>query len=266
MGSGNRKLQTNAVIDTDVTVLAVVSHFWDISCSVSSMVAPYLAIPSIDVTNPPDNSAKAMLRVADHDIAETSRPEKLARLSMPLTSELTMELDWAQLSLGLAADEILFAALGRTIARVIGDGVVAVDVAGEGRSVYLTCATVQQASATEMLRDVHRTVADDRHQGFGHGLLQYHDAPPALRLAGRAPSEIFFNYVGTVPELPSGEPLSETPRVGHALELRVYRTTGLLHLDWLYDTRRFYRSTVEELTEQFPFALIEVASDAIPPI
>ena len=45
----------------------------------------------------------------------------------------------------------------------------------------------------------------------------------------------------------------------------MYRTTDLLHLDWWYDTRRFYPSTVEELTEQFPLALIELTSDAIPP-
>ncbi len=130
-----------------VTVLAVVSHFWDIDCSVSAMVAPYLS-PSSNVMTALNSSAKATLRMADHDIGATGRPEKPVRLSTRLASELTAELDWAQQSLGLAADEILLAALGRAIARTIGDGVVAVDIARDGRSVsqpvYLTCATVQQ--------------------------------------------------------------------------------------------------------------------------
>jgi len=42
---------------------------------------------------------------------------------------LTEATEW----LGVAADEILLAALGRTIARTIGEGVVAVDVTGEAR-------------------------------------------------------------------------------------------------------------------------------------
>jgi phthiocerol/phenolphthiocerol synthesis type-I polyketide synthase E len=197
----------------------------------------------------------------------------------------------------VATDEILLAALGRTIARTIGDGVVAVDLAGNGRSVLepdvdlqrtvgwfttiypvpLTCATVQQASATTMLAAVHRTLAAVPNQGIGHGLLRYVYAPTALQLAAQPLSDIFFSYVGTVPELPSGEvpvqfdietamPVRETlPGLGHALQLRVYRTAGLLHLDWWYDSRRLDRSTVEELTEQFPLALIDLTSEAIPP-
>ena len=198
-----------------------------------------------------NSSAKATLRMADHDIGATGRPEKPVRLSTRLASELTAELDWAQQSLGLAADEILLAALGRAIARTIDDGVVAVDIGRDGRSVsqpvYLTCATVQQSSATEMLRATHCTIAALRHHGFEHGVL-----------ATEVPSETFFNFVGTVPEPPFGEGL------GHALEIRIYRTGGLWHLDWWYDARRFYRVTVEELAEQFPLALIELTSEAIP--
>ena len=145
-----------------------------------------------------------------------------------------VELEWTQLSLGLTADEILLTALGRTIARTIGEGVVAVDIAGDDgsipRSVYLTCAT-------------------GAHYGMG-------------QIASPAPAEIFFNYLGAMPEVPA----SEAPTLGHALELRVYRTAGVLHLDWWYDTRRFYPSTVEELTEQFPLALIQLTSDATPAI
>jgi hypothetical protein len=57
------------------------------------------------------------------------------------------------------------------------------------------------------------------------------------------------------------------PSSGHALEVRVYRTgDDLVQTDWWYDTRRLDRYTVEEMTEQFPLALIDLTSDAVPPI
>ncbi len=54
------------------------------------------------------------------------------------------------------------------------------------------------------------------------------------------------------------------PGLGHALELRVYRTAGLLHLDWWYDTRRLdRRAPSKRCAEQFPVALTELTSEAI---
>jgi hypothetical protein len=213
------------------------------------MVAPY--IPYIaDKTNnlmySVDNLAMPRLRVVDHDIADQTSPV-LDKLSMPASEEVTAEVDGATEWLGLAADEILLAALGRAIARTIGDGVVAVDVTGERRwqlhAIPLMCATSQQASATEMVRNVHRMF----------------DAVPSH--APSMQSEILLNCIGTLPE--GTTPMYETPPgLGYALELRVYRTDGLLHLDWWYDTMRFDRYTVEELMEQFPLALFDMTSDA----
>jgi phthiocerol/phenolphthiocerol synthesis type-I polyketide synthase E len=280
MGTGNRDVETTALIDTHVTVLAGVSQIWDIGCRFSVMVAPYLTSPCSDVTDLPVPPNVAYF--IDHDIAERPHRDDMAKLSTPFTSLLTWELDGAQLSLGLATDEILLAALGRTIARTIGDGIVAVDLqrmVGWFTSIYpvpLACETVQQASATTMLAAVHRTLAAIPNHGTEHELLQHDDATIALQLATGSPSDIFFSYVGTLPEPPSGEgpvqfdietemPVRETPPgLGHALQLRVYRIAGLLHLDWWYDSRRLDRSTVEELTEQFPLALIELTSEAIP--
>jgi hypothetical protein len=214
------------------------------------MVASYVSSPSSGVAYPPDNFAEATLRVVDHDIAhEVTRPEEPARRSAPLTSTLTLELDGAQLVLGLGADEILLAALGRTIARTIGEGLVTVDVAGKGRAsaaVPLSCAAVHHASATEMLAAVHFT--------FGAVPRHLHAVLPS------GPSEILFNYVGAVSEPPLQS------RSGYALELRAYRTAGLLHLDWWYDTRQFDPYTVEELAEQLPLSLVEMTSEAIPPV
>lgn len=190
-----------------------------------------------------DTSANSPLRVTDHDIAERPGPGDFAKLSAPLSSVLSAELDGAQRNLGLATEEILLAALGRAISRTIGDGVVSVDLAGEDRwlryPVPLPCVAVRDTGATEMLATVHRTLS-------------------AVPQGGTQPSsDIFFSYLGAVPELPAG--------LGHALELRVYRTAGVMNLDWWFDIRRFDCSTMEELTEQFPLALIELTSEAVPP-
>jgi hypothetical protein len=214
------------------------------------MVAPYLADETSELTYPVDTLATPTLRVVDHDIADGATPV-LHKLSTPPSDEVTAEVDGATEWLGVAADEILLAALGRTIARTIGEGVVAVDVTGERRwllhAIPLLCASAQQASPTRMLRDVHR-------------MLTAGQAPTAA-----LSSEIFLNYIGTLPD--GTTPMYETPPgLGYALELRVYRTDGMLHLAWWYDTARFDHYTVEELTEQFRLALFEMTSDAVAPV
>src|SRR3954471_18737295 len=120
-------------------------------CYVSYMVAPYLADQSSDVLYSVDNFALPTLRLVDHDIAQKTAPV-LDKLSTPPSEEVTAEVDGATEWLGLAADELLLAALGRAIARTIGDGIVAVDVTGERRwqlhAIPLRCATSQQSSPT----------------------------------------------------------------------------------------------------------------------
>ena len=120
-------------------------------------------------------------------------------------------------------DEILLAALGRTIAATVGDGAVAVDLGGPGRSVLkpdvdlrrtvgwfttvypvaLTCAKGDGASARQLLDDVHDTLNAVPHYGIGYGLLRYLYAPTARLLGAARPADIFFSYVGTIPDLPS---------------------------------------------------------------
>ena len=214
------------------------------------MVAPFLADELNESMYPAVNLAMSTLRLIDHDIAEDTSPV-FDMLSTPASEEMTAEVDGATEWLGVAADEILLAALGRTIARTIGEGVVAVDVTGEARwllhTIPLTCATAQQASPTEMLGDVHRMMA----------------APPPQGTLQR--SETFVNYVGTMRD--GTKPTYQThPGLGYALELRMYRTDGLLHLDWWFDTNLFDRYTIEELIEQFPLALFEMTSDAAAPV
>jgi hypothetical protein len=37
-----------------------------------------------------------------------------------------------------------------------------------------------------------------------------------------------------------------------------------MRVDWWYDSSRFDEATIQELAEQFPFALIELTSEARP--
>jgi hypothetical protein len=251
MGSTLRKLDTAALIDTDVTVLGGFSQFWDIWAIVASMVAPYLATPTSEVMNPFGEFATATTHVVDYPTADPSRSAAMARVSTPDTTELTAELDGATSWLAVAPDEILLSALARTIARTLGDGVIPIDIATERRSlldaVPLVCATAQQASATEVLAGVHFALAS------------------ATESSSSGPSDVYFNYIGAVPE--ETLPVQETPPgLGHALEVRIYRSATLVHIDWWYDTSRFDPYTIEELTEQFPLALFEMTSDAAAPL
>ena len=111
--------------------------------------------------------------------------------------------------------------------------------------------TGHDASARQLLDDVHDTLKAVPHYGIGYGLLRYMYAPTARLLGAARSADIFFSYVGTIPDLPSvssddapvqfdadtAMPVREAiPGLGHAVELRVYRSAGVLHLDWWYDT------------------------------
>lgn len=181
--------------------------------------------------------ASSPLRIADHETTDAPQAADLEKISAPLDSTLTGELDGAQWYLGLACEEILVAALGLAIARTIGEGLVPIDVAGHSGSVPLSCTSAGLATATETLGAVHRNLLG---------------GPTAPKLAAKPPAEIFFSYLGSEPGL------------RHALELRAYRADGLVQLDWWYDTRSFDSYTVEELAEQLPLALIELTSEAMP--
>jgi hypothetical protein len=216
------------------------------------MVAPHLATP-LDFAASVSASAVRM-RITDRDAPHGVHLGSPVRLSAPLDDVLTLELDGAAFALGVAADELLLAALGRTVARTIGEGVMAVDVVRDGRAVPalvdLTCAGGGALDATEMVVMAHHALTDmptGRLGGF------FGDGDPA--------AEVFFNYVGTT-RARSNEP----PLLGHALEVRAYRDSGVMHVDWWFDGDRFDHATVQEFAEQFPFALIELTSEAMPSV
>jgi phthiocerol/phenolphthiocerol synthesis type-I polyketide synthase E len=243
------------------------------------------------------NAAKATLRVAD---SEPSQPgaDDMVRLSATLTASQASEIDDARRGLRLPIDEILLGALSRTIAAVVGGGAILVDLEGPGRSVLkpdvgvhrtvgwfttvypvaLTCVTGQDASARQVLDDVHDTVKAVPHYGIGYGLLRYMYAPTAPQFGATRPADIFFSYVGTIAELPylssadaavqfyhdTAMPVREAiPGLGHAIELRVYRSAGAVHLDWWYDTRRIEATMAQSLADSFSIALMELIREAL---
>jgi phthiocerol/phenolphthiocerol synthesis type-I polyketide synthase E len=244
-----------------------------------------------------ETAAKATLRMAGQ-VSQPPAVDDLVRLSSTLTVAETTEIDDARRRLRAPIEEILLAALGRTIAATVGDGFLAVDLGGPGRSVLkpdvdlrrtvgwfttvypvaLTCAKSQDASARQLMDDVHDTLKAIPHYGIGYGLLRYMYAPTARLLAATPPADIFFSYVGTIPDLPS-VPAGDAPiqfdadtampvravvsGLGHAVELRVYRAAGVLHLDWWYDSRRLGSSDVESLAQQFAATLMELTRQAL---
>jgi phthiocerol/phenolphthiocerol synthesis type-I polyketide synthase E len=188
--------------------------------------------------------------------------------------------------------------LSRTIATVVGDGSVSVDLGGPGRSVLkpdvdlrrtvgwfttvypvaLNCAKGDGAGAKQLLDDVHGTLNAVPHFGIGYGLLRYLYAPTARLLGAARAADIYFSYVGTIPDLPAlpsdavpvqfdadtAMPVRDAiPGLGHAIELRVYRSAGVLNLDWWYDARRVESATAQSLADGFVKALMELIREAL---
>ncbi len=237
--------------------------------------------------------SKATVRLGDPGIAAPPRADDLLRLPSTLNVAETAEVDDARRRLGVSIDEVLLAALSRTIAQTVAEGVVSVDLEGSGRSVLrpdvdlrrtigrfttiypapLRCTT--DGDATELLSTVADTLKSVPHFGVGYGLLRYVYAPTARTLAAAGASDIHLRNVGIVPEpprldapvqfdsdaaLPVRDPI---PGLGHAIELRVYRHSGSLHLDWWYDARRVPSKRAQALAQRFPIALRALLSDAL---
>lgn len=188
----------------------------------------------------------------DYDAVGRPTPADMATLSSPLSTVLTDELAGSAAELGVGVDVILIAALGRTVQRTIGDGAVSVDVPSRGATVQalsVPCAPPTQTSATDLVAGVHQALAALTLQRIVHGAFDDSGAQP--------PSNILFVY---------GDAVLERAHLGHVLELHASHDSGVLHLRWRYDVRSFDPYTVQELGEQFPLALIEVTSEAAPPL
>lgn len=195
---------------------------------------------------------RANLQLTDYDVAGRPCEAELEQVAAPLSALLTQELDGAAAALGLTSDEILIAALGRAIERTIGGGTVAVDIPGYGTRVQpmvLACAAPEQVPADEMLLGVHHALEELTVRRIVHGVPEDPWSQPV--------SDVLFANGGAA---------AAWAHLGHVLELRTYRDGDVIALDWWFDTRSFEAYTVQELAEQFPLALIELTSEATPPI
>ncbi len=245
-----------------------------------------------------ETATAANLRVARQETTEAPGVADLVRLASALTVSETTEIDDARRRLRVPIEELLLAALSRTIATAVGKGSVSVDLGGPGRSVLkpdvdlrrtvgwfttvypvaLNCAKGEGASAKQLLENVHGTLNAVPHYGIGYGLLRYLYAPTARLLGAARPADIFFSYVGTIPDLPSlpsdavpvqfdadtATPVRDAiPGLGHAVEFRVYRCAGMLNLDWWYDVRRVESATAQSLADGFSKALMEFTREAL---
>ncbi|MUL84562.1 MULTISPECIES: polyketide synthase [unclassified Mycolicibacterium] len=172
--------------------------------------------------------------IADYGTAGPPRAADMATVSSSLDGVLSAELHAAQITLGCTAEDVLLAALGRTVARTIGEGMLIVDVVSGPevagfRRVGVPCVARRGLSGSELLAAARPGAAGDAYPSadmcFAHG---------------------------------------EGPRVGeaaHPLAVHVHRDSGTtMGLHWRFDTRGFDHCTVQELAEQFPLALIEVTS------
>jgi phthiocerol/phenolphthiocerol synthesis type-I polyketide synthase E len=242
-----------------------------------------------------DNAKGPRLQVADNDAADPPGAADLVRLPSTLRAEDADEIDRVRRMFQFTLDEVLLGALARTLAETVGDGVVAVDVAGDGRSVLkpdvdprrtvggfsalyplaLNCVSHERANAIQVLDEIHRALESVPHHGVGYGLLRYLHAPTARLLGAVASPDIYLSNEGVIPDLPSaGGPVEvdadtampvrdKLPGLGHPVEVRVYRSTAGLHVDWWYDSRRMQRAKVESLAERFAAALTELVREAL---
>jgi phthiocerol/phenolphthiocerol synthesis type-I polyketide synthase E len=245
-----------------------------------------------------ETATAASLPVAARDITEAPGVADLVRLHSALTVSETTEIDDARRRLRVPIEEMLLAALSRTIGATAGDGSVAVDLGGPGRSVLkpdvdlrrtvgwfttvypvaLDCAKGDGGGAKQLLDDVRATLNAVPHYGIGYGLLRYLYAPTARLLGATRPADIYFSYVGTVPDLPSlpsdAVPVQfdadtamsvrdAIPGLGHAIEFRIYRSAGVLNLDWWYDSRRVEPATAQSLADGFSRTLLELIREAL---
>ena len=242
-----------------------------------------------------ESSAAPTVRLSADGANGGPAADDLKRLPTALTAEQTSQVDNARRVLQASTEELLLAALGRTLAAIVGEGTTSVDLSGAGRSVLrpdvdfhrtigwfstvhpiaLPCMASAAASPTQLLDEVSRIVKGVPHHGIGYGLLRYLHAPTAALLGANGTSEFLLSYLGMMPEWQRNDAavqfdgdgeltVRETlPGLGHPVELRSYRHGGVLHLDWWYDSRRIAAGQLETLAEQLPAVLISLIDEAI---
>ncbi|MCV7413700.1 type I polyketide synthase [Mycolicibacterium litorale] len=239
-----------------------------------------------------ENATRTTMHLADHHVTDPPRTGDFVRIESTLRPDQTEDLDRVRRLFQSSVEGILLGALSRTVAHLHGEGVVAVTMAGDGRSVLKPDVDARRAvgpfttlfpfplpcvssSAAQVLEDIHSALDAVPHHGIGHGLLRYLYGPTVRAFAPIPTPDMFLSNEGVVPDLASGDgPVQfdidaakslrdKPPGLGHAIELRICRSSSGVHLDWWHDIRRVPPATVAALAEHLPEALSELLGEAL---
>lgn len=223
MVTANHGEASNRVIDNSVRLLAQFSHFWESLANVVRMSVSVL----------PDSYGTGSW-IADYGTVGPPVAADIVTVSSALDTVLSAELHGAAIAMDCSAEELLLAALGRTVARTIGEGTLVVDVVSGPeragfRRVAVPCLGTRGLSGVELLAAAQRGVDGANHRS----------------------ADVSLAYGGG----------SRSGQSGHALAVQLDDgTEDTMTLQWRFDSRSFDDATVQELAEQFPLALIEVTS------
>ena len=183
----------------------------------------------------------------------------------------------------LKTDELMLAALARTLARWLDAGPIAIDVESHGRfaptdadaldlshtvgwftAVFPMILNGRETNDEELLIAVKENGRRTPNHGIGHAALRYVHPDPEVRaqLEQRSRAEVLFNYLGRLDVAaarpfsgriltPPGPEQDPAAKRGHLLEISAAVTENQLRIRWRYSPRVHARSTIEELAKRF---------------
>lgn len=180
-------------------------------------------------------------------------------------------------------NEVLLAALVRTVTAWTGAESLRIDLEGHGREeifegadvsrtvgwfttifpVVLDCQTSQ--TPVETLRSVKEQLRSVPNRGIGFGLLKYspHDAASGDQLRALPQAEIRFNYLGQVDRVFVDSPMfamaphqlgpAQSPKAERAYLLNIigFVKGGELVLEWTYSENIHHAETIEQVAQQY---------------
>jgi amino acid adenylation domain-containing protein/non-ribosomal peptide synthase protein (TIGR01720 family) len=188
----------------------------------------------------------------------------------------------------LRTDEILLAALARTLCAWTGRQRLSIDLEGHGREDIIDMVDVSRTIGwfTSMypvgidltdpgdtagsLREVKEQLRRIPNRGIGYGLLRYlGDGEIGTRLAAQPDAQVAFNYLGqfdqsnrnavhfSLSDREAGAAQDPRGRRSHLMELNGLVFGSALHIDWGYSESFFERETVERLARRLEDFLAE---------
>jgi non-ribosomal peptide synthase protein (TIGR01720 family) len=187
-------------------------------------------------------------------------------------------------------NEILLAALARTMAVWTGRPGVAVELEGHGREPFDESLDLSRTMGWftskfpvfldpgfneepgEIMAKIKFQLRALPGKGLGYGLLRYLNGEHRERFAGHGHPAISFNYLGqadaALPETDVCRPAREScgrehGELGcapHELSFRAMIHKGKLNYSWTYSSNRYHAATIQSLADDYGHALAELIS------